>query len=235
MRKYNKTRVGLALILCAAMLLLSACSAQLEKDLREKARGYIETLPEKTGIQDRLELRPEKADMSSKVDPIAFVVRSNTFQGDFTVFVTRDGKGITDSYYTLSLARQADQEIKELFREVMGEEHPAVEADFQLVAREAYSGKSFATLKAFCEAEEGQVSPLIIRIRDQGRIQLSQEEVDQLLMAFQERGLSGSFYPYASDSVWFEVGKNTIWQLRRTGADGGALMVRNVYVPTAFK
>ena len=230
MQKKITQRGFILLGLCLTALLLTACSGGLEKQLREKAESYLSGLAAKTGVADTFSLKAEKADVSGKTDPICFHAHSAKYDKDFALYVSRDGGTVSDSYYTLSMQDQAEKEVAALLKEALGETPFSANISWTSAGLQTLSGRTFGSLKEFCEAA-GSLGPLVIGISSGDKTQLTQEQIDLLLLAMQEKGIRATFYPYASDSVWYEVTNFGIWKTVRSGADGGAYLSRDEYKP----
>ena len=240
MKQKSKRIMLMTAGLLLTAFLLSACHGGLEKTLREKAENYLSTLAEKSGIADRFNLSTKGVDLSAKADPIGFSVRSETYGEDFTVFVSRDGKTVTDTYYTLSLKEKAQKEAELLFQAALAKDAPSANIEgpsvsFKPVSDAGLSGRGFDSLKDFCGAA-GSLPPLVIQVKEKeaGRDQLTENEINLVLQAMQKQGIQGTFYPYASSAVWFEVFPDKVWKVVQSGADGGAMMQREEYLPTAI-
>ena len=214
------------LLLCLMMLIMTLGGCGLAGRLKSTAETYISTLAAKTGIADTFTLSSAKPDMSSKTDLAGFTVHSKTFSRNFTVFVSRDGKSVTDTYYTLSMEQMAQTELNKIVREVLGQDAPAAAAAFVPVSSEALSGRSFSSLAEFCKASGGSVLDLRL-----GAAIKEQKDVDAVLLALQEKGIFCRFYPFASDAVMYEILPDEFWITKRSGADGGAYANREKYEP----
>ena len=235
-------RTGGALLLAGSLMILltlAACGGGAEKASKEKAEAYLSTLAAKTDIADRFSLGSViKAEERIAGEPTGFRVRSEHFGQDFTVYVSEDGKTVTDTYYSLSLKEKAQKKIETLFQSALEKDPPSEnilgpEVRFKDLPLTALSARSFSDLKQFCEAA-GALSPLEVMIKEKtpGRDQLTENQINLLMLEMQKQGISGSLYPYASSAVWFEITADKIWKNTRSGADGGAMMQREEYRPT---
>ena len=237
-RRYRMKKIVRAAALgCAlAMLagLLSGCTAGEEKKLHEKAASYVAELQRNRYVSDTFTLSDEKVSFSDKTASVPFKVSSETYGTSFTVWVSRDGGGVTDDYYRLYLKQEAEDKVSGLFREVLGESMPAAAVDLatsESPALSAHAAGSFEDLLRIA-GDNGSVADIVsIRLRNPEQNNPEKEAVDALLLALREKGYYCTFYPYVSEAVWFEVLPNGFRINKRTGADGGAYLNRTEYVP----
>ena len=152
MKRFDRKTYWLLPALALLVLCLSACGGGLDAQLRPKAEAYLKTLAEKAGVQDSFTLTKDKADTADKADPIAFTAKSETYQKEFTVYVSRDGNTVTDSYYTLSMRDMVFNEGMAMMKAALGEDFPETEVVLVPASQEALSGRTFASLKEFMDA-----------------------------------------------------------------------------------
>ncbi|MBQ6075482.1 MAG: hypothetical protein IJK86_04930 [Lachnospiraceae bacterium] len=234
MKRFDRKTYWLLPALALLVLCLSACGGGLDAQLRPKAEAYLKTLAEKAGVQDSFTLTKDKADTADKADPIAFTAKSETYQKEFTVYVSRDGNTVTDSYYTLSMRDMVFNEGMAMMKAALGEDFPETEVVLVPASQEALSGRTFASLKEFMDAS-GSLLLLQFYIRGDGKTQLTSEQIDKVLIAMQEKGFRATLYPYISNAVWYDVTPDGIWVTTRTGADGGKMLERKEYTPLTDK
>lgn len=234
MKKTYRKYFLLLPVLALLVLALSGCGSRLEKQLREKAEQYVKTLAERTGIEDTFKVSSEKPDLSAGTDPVAYIVSSQTYQNDFLVYVSRDGAAVTDTYYTLSMKDIAMRELGEIMEAAIGRDYPKTDVILMYVSQANISGRAFSSLKEFSDAADN-VQVLRFDVQGDGKTQLTEEQIDSLLIEIQSRGLKVILYPYISDAVWFDVLPQGIWITTQTGADSGAMLNRKEYVPKAVK
>ena len=234
MKRTDRRPYWLLPLLALLVLCLSACGGGLDGKLRPKAEAYLKTLAEKAGVQDSFTLTSAKASETDAQDTLAFTARSETYQREFSVYVSRDGNTVTDSYYTLSMADEVFREGMAMMEEALGKDFPETRAVLVPVSREALSGRSFASLEEFQKAA-GSLLLVQFYIRGDGKTQTTPEQIDKVLIAMQARGFRATLFPYISDAVWYDVTPNGIWVTTRTGADGGKMLDRKEYVPKADK
>ena len=124
--------------------------------------------------------------------------------------------------------KEAEETVMGLFRKIMGDKTPAYSVRF-LHNAPGFTKRLFASLKEAYEAA-GQIP--LIEIRSNGETGLqSGDPLDALLLALQEAGLYGTFCPYPSDALSYSVEKDSFWELKRSGADSGAMLSREEYHP----
>ena len=217
---------------------LGGCTAGEEKKLHAKAEEYVKTLQKKQGVSDSFTVSSERVIFSDKAASVPFSVKSQAYGTDFTVWVSRDGSTVSDDYYRLYLQQEADEKLKALVDETIGEGLMGVSVDFVRVEHPALSGHaagSLGELLRLAADKAGVEGILIVRLVNAEQINPDEQDVDRLLLALQEKGYYGKFYPYVSDAVWFEVLKDGFWVTKQTGADGGAYLQREEYTPTASR
>ena len=221
----------LAVVLLTA-LLLSGCSAALGRQLREKAESYLSALTKAPGVSDRFTLgeTPKLGPKSASAD---FSVSSETFGKTFTVRVSRDGSEISDDYYSLYLSDEAVRAVQAVYGSAVGDTAftPAVSFRKGMLSA-ALSRHAAGSLKELY-ALSGNAMLLEIDINTAGKANLSEAQIDRLLLALASEGLYCRLYPYISDAVWFEVSADGFWKNTQTGADGGAMLNRVSYTPAA--
>ncbi len=127
MKKIDRKTYWLLPALALLVLCLSACGG-LDGKLRPKAEAYLKTLAEKAGVQDTFTLTSAKASEADVQDTLAFTARSETYQREFSVYVSRDGNTVTDSYYTLSMADEVFREGMAMMEEALGKDFPETRA-----------------------------------------------------------------------------------------------------------
>ena len=234
MKRFDRKAYCLLPLLALIVLCLAACGGGLDAQLRPKAEAYLKTLAEKAGVQDSFTLTKDKADTPEKADPIGFTARSEKYQKDFTVYVSRDGSTVTDSYYTLSMRDLVFREGMAMMEEALGSDFPETQVALLPVPQESLSGRTFASLEEFTKAS-GSLILLQFDIRGDGKTQLTPEQIDKILMAMQAKGFRATLYPYISNAVWYDVTPDGIWVTTRTGADGGKMLERKEYTPLTDK
>ena len=231
MKRNTYRKYWLLPVMALLILALSACGG-LEKELRAKAEDYVKTLASKTGIQDTFTVSKTKPEMSGDVDPVAFTVSSSAYGKDFSVFVSRDGSRVTDSYYTLSFQDVVVREWSDMIEDALGKDYPETAVVLVPASGEKLSGRTFASLEEFNKASG---NAMLLRFYVQGgeKSQLTADQIDSILIRMQEKGFMAVLYPYVSDSVWYDVTEKGVYITTRTGADGGRMLDRREYVPKA--
>ena len=225
------TRLLFCLLLGAA-LLLAGCSLHpiKEKKMREKAEAYLHLLSRQSGVSDTFRLSEKSVSISSKASLIAFSARSETYQDDFTVYVSQDLSTVIDDYYRLYLKQEASEKVNAVFGSVLGEGGVGAEVTLRASSDPALSGHAAESLEELIELS-GSTLILEIRAKVSEKNEIREAEADRLMLALQEAGYYGSFFPYASTAKYFQIEKDGFWTCGTTGADGGAYAYRDRYEP----
>ncbi|MBO4871945.1 MAG: hypothetical protein J5496_00830 [Lachnospiraceae bacterium] len=224
-------RILFTLLLCA-VLLLSGCSLRplKEKQMREKAEAYLQQLSKQSGVSDTFSLSDRSVSIPAKASLISFPVRSETYQDDFNVYVSQDLNTVLDDYYRLYLKQEASEKVNAVFKSVLGEGGVGAEVTLRESANPSLSGHAAGSLEELIEAS-GSTLILEIRAKVSEKNEIREAEADRLMLALQEAGCYGSFFPYASDAKYFQIEKDGFWTCGSTGADGGAYAYRDRYEP----
>ena len=226
MKKTCLTAICLAAILLTALCLSSCSSAELKKRT-EAAEAYLKELPAKTGVDDSFSITGKSYSKSSGES--VFTVSSRTFGDIFTVYINRDGQ-ICDSYFNLSLQKEAKETVLPLLRQVTGE--AGLEADISVMtyySQPALSARVFKDLKEMYAAAGSQAMLRITLHPASFKNSLSEEAKKSLIRTLQSEGLYCTLYPEGDDFIWYEILQNGVWETRRTGADGGKMLDRKEY------
>ena len=230
-----KKRFSRLILFCGLLLtaaLLAGCSAVLVKQLKEKAEAYLSRLERNTAVSDHFSIR-ETPKVSERTGPVDFTVFSETYQDSFKVSVSRDGTEITDNYYTLYLQQEAEETVAALFRDAVPDPAFTPQTAFYpsqaLAASSGHAAGSVRELYALCP---GRMF-LTLHVRTDGQADLSDAQIDRVLLALQEEGLYARFYPYQSDAVWFEILPDGFWKNLQSGADSGAYLQKTAYTPAS--
>ena len=235
MKKMMRPAAVLLILVLLAGALAGCRSAEAEK-LHERAAEYVKKLQKNNAVSDSFTLSDDDVKFSDKAASVPFAVSSQTYGTSFTVWVSRVDDTVTDDYYRLYLMQEAEDKVKALVDETIGEGLMGVSVDFERVEHAALSGHAAGSLEELLQIAADKVgidAVLIVRLVNAEQINPGTEDVDSLLLALREKGYYCLFYPYVSDSAWFEVLKDGFWTTRQTGADGGALLQRKEYTPTA--
>ena len=229
----KQRRFVFPLLLTALLLagLLSGCSRLLGRQLREKVASYLSELERTPGTEDHFTLK-ETPNFESRVSLIGFHVTSETYNQDFLVWIRRDGSEICDDYYTLYLQKDAEEAVCSVLRENAADFAPAASVSLGRIANPAISGHAAKTLKELY-ALSGNARLLEIHIQAKENGSPDDAQIDRLLLAFQKEGLYSAFFPYLSNSVWFEICPDGFWKNTQSGADSGAYLNRVAYAPAA--
>ena len=197
--------------LLAGILMLvfcTSCAGKTVREAREKASAYLNTLASVKGISDTFTLSSRNPS-DSKAAFLPFTVTSKTYGDDFTIWVSRDLKTVTDSYFTLTLKEAADKALTELVKTVS-------------------DGNDIKTTV--------RLNPAELSTADHGKVFDDLDDLYQaagrnpLMKALQEKGWSCTLYPDSSDTLWYEVYPDKIWETRRSGKDGGKMLERDEYI-----
>ncbi len=227
----KKILILLAVTVCCFIPVLTGCGKNA-KISRQYADKYLETLTQKT--RDTLLIKGEAIHASRSSDWM-YTVNSEAYKDTFTVcvhFADEDPKAepqVYDDYYILSAAESAEKEVNDLFRQVTGDEGLTMKVNLHKYYTQDSSMKPDTTLTDLFTPDLGIMFLDIYTAKTSSGSNLSEETVDQLIRALLDKGWYSVLYPYASDSVWFEVAPNGTWKTVRTGADNGALLERTEY------
>ena len=224
--------IALVSILVMLAGLLSGCTAGEEKKLRERAEAYLGRLQKCEGVSDTFTLSQEKAEFSDKTSPVPFRVRSETYGGSFSVWVSRTDDTVTDDYYCLYLRQEAEDKINALIEKALGGLMLRASVNFVKTGDPALSLHAAGSVEELLKIAGAE--PLIMEISTVSGegYNPTEDMVNAMLIALWKAGYWCTFSPYASGAVWFEVRPEGFWRDRQTGADGGAMMERTEYDPT---
>ena len=223
--------------LLAGILMLvfcTSCAGKTVREAREKASAYLNTLASVKGISDTFTLSSRNPS-DSKAAFLPFTVTSKTYGDDFTIWVSRDLKTVTDSYFTLTLKEAADKALTELVKTVS--DGNDIKTTVRLNPAElstADHGKVFDDLDDLYQTagRNPLMTITVTEVRNASgeTVRLSDDLKNTLLKALQEKGWSCTFYPDSSDTLWYEVYPDKLWETRRTGKDGGKMLERDEYI-----
>ena len=226
---YRKTIIALILLLAA---FTAGCGASQEKQWREKAEEHLAALQKKVGDADQLTLSKDKPAAEDKSTYAIFSAASKIYGSSFSVYVTRDGSSGEDDYYRLYLKEEAEKRVNALVAETLGADAPKFQVS--ILSGAGTAGLSLHKISSLDEFLEKTESSLLVsaKLVSDGKITLTEEQADKLLLAFQEEGLFCRLYPYPSSAVSFEILKDEFWKTTQTGADKGAYVQRDKYEPS---
>lgn len=230
----KKTIRFTAVLLILALLAgaLSGCTPGEEKKLRERAQAYLERLAKHKDVSDSFTLSEEKVKYSDRTASVPFKVTSEAYGGTFSVWVSRQDDTVTDDYYCLYLRQEAEEKITALFEKALDGLMLRASVSFVKTENPALSLHAAGSVEELLKIAGG--ASLIMEVDTvSGEGYYPEEDmVNAMLVALRENGYYCTFYPYMSDSVWFEVRPEGFWRDRQSGADGGAMMERTEYIPT---
>lgn len=223
------TLMLLAALLCFAAV-LSGCGQDSKKS-RSYAETYIKELANETG--DALTIKQESH--ASRTSDWLYTVESGTYKNTFTVSVsyasgnTQDAPKICDDYYILTVQEGAQKEVDQLFREVTGNDELGTRVSIHKYYLADTSKNPAKTLSELYASNLSLQFLDIYTVNPTSQNILSEEQADELLKALLNKGWYATFYPYISDSVWFEITPNGVWKTVRSGADNGKFLERTEY------
>lgn len=225
--------LGVLILLAGA---LSGCALGEKKALRGEAESYVKKLQQNAAVSDTFTLSDEKVTFSEKTAAVPFHVYSETYKASFTVWIPRKGSGAqaSDDYYSLYLKEEAEQKIGGLLAKTR-EDPPAAEVSFMSRQLPGLSGRAASTLEELLQTAQKLLPDayvLNVRLKTSDTKQLTQEEIDHLMVALQQEGVYCRLVPYPSSAVSFEILKDGFWKTTQSGADAGAYLQREKYVPT---
>ena len=226
------TAVLLTLALLAGTL--SGCTLGEEKKLREKAQAYLVRLAHHADVSDTFTLSDEKVKFSDRTASVPFKVASKTYGGNFTVWVSRGEEDTaTDDYYCLYLRKEAEDKINALIEKALGGLMLRASVSFMKTENPALSLHAAGSVEELLKiaVDTGLLIMEVDTVSGEG-YNPDEDMINAMLIALREAGYWCTFYPYISGAVWFEVRPEGFWRVRQTGADGGAMMDRQEYIPT---
>ena len=220
----NKTKcLSVLLFVLAAVILLSACS---DSGTKEKAEGHMEKLREV--FPDDVFMITKTPGLASRADPLTYTVASEKYNDTFSIWVSRDGNTVTDSYYTLDFREAAGAEAEAFIAEILDRK---IELDVNLtpISSPTLSAVKLTSLTELCRlADNGQA--LKILLHPTPGDQPAEDEVNRILKGFKDdRCWYCTFYPYGDDIEWYDISENGVWKTRKSGADSGRMLERRAY------